>query len=73
VAVVVTALVLALLLVFILQNTKSVKVSYFTGHVTMPLGVALLLAAAGGALVAGLVASLRAWQLRRRHRRRPPP
>ena len=66
VAVVIVAVVLVLLLVFILQNTRSVKVSYFTANGTMPLGVALLLAAVGGVLVAGVVASLRIWQLRHR-------
>ena len=64
VAVVIAAVVLVLLLVFILQNTRSVKVSYFTVNGTMPLGVALLLAAVGGVLLAGVVASLRIWQLR---------
>ena len=58
--------VLTLLLVFVLQNTRSVKVSYFTVHGTMPLGVALLLAAVGGVLLASAVGSLRIWQLRRR-------
>ena len=66
VAVIVAALVLVLLLIFILQNTESVKVSYFTAEGTMPLGVALLLAAIGGILLAALVASLRIWQLRHR-------
>jgi lipopolysaccharide assembly protein A len=66
VAVVVAAVVLVLLLVFILQNTRSVKVSYFTVNGTMPLGVALLLAAVGGVLLAGVVSSLRIWQLRHR-------
>jgi uncharacterized integral membrane protein len=66
VAVIVSALVLVLLLIFILQNRESVEVSYFTADGTMPLGVALLLAAVGGILLAGLVASLRIWQLRRR-------
>jgi uncharacterized integral membrane protein len=66
VALVIATLVLVLLLVFILQNTESVKVSYFTADGTMPLGVALLLAAVGGVLLAGLVASLRIWQLRHR-------
>lgn len=58
--------VLVFLLVFILQNTKSVKVSYFVAHGTMPLGVALLLAAVGGVLLAVSVGSLRIWQLRHR-------
>jgi uncharacterized integral membrane protein len=73
------AVVLALLLVFILQNTRSVKISFFTANGTLPLGVALLLAAIGGLLLAGIVASLRIWQLRHRltgqrrllHRLRP--
>jgi uncharacterized integral membrane protein len=66
VAVIVAALVLVLLLIFILQNTESVKVSYFSASGTMPLGVALLLAALAGILFAALVASLRIWQLRHR-------
>jgi uncharacterized integral membrane protein len=58
--------VLTLLLVFILQNTKQVKISYFTAHGALPLGVGLLLAAIGGVLFAGVVGSLRIWQLRHR-------
>jgi putative membrane protein len=68
VAVIVAAIVFVLLLIFILQNTESVDVSYFGVHGTMPLGVALLLAAIGGILLAALVASLRIWQLRHRLR-----
>ena len=54
---------------FILENTQSVKVSYFGlgGH--LPLGVALLLAAIGGALLVGIVGTARIVQLRRRVRR----
>jgi uncharacterized integral membrane protein len=63
------ALVLVLLLIFILQNTRDVKVSYFTLTGTMPLGVALLLAAISGLLLAGGVASMRIWQLRHRIRK----
>jgi hypothetical protein len=37
--VIVGALVLVLLLVFILQNTRMVKISYFTATGIMPLGV----------------------------------
>ena len=66
VGVIIATLVLTLLLVFILQNTKRVKISYFTAHGAMPLGVALLLAAIGGVLFAGVVGSLRIWQLRHR-------
>jgi uncharacterized integral membrane protein len=64
--VMVGAVVLVLVLVFILQNTRSVKVSYFTLAGSMPLGIALLLATIGGLLLAGGIASLRIWQLRHR-------
>ena len=43
--VVAAALVLVLLLIFILQNTRSVKVTFFTVSGTVPVGVALLFAA----------------------------
>jgi len=59
--VIVFAVVLVLLLIFILQNTQSVQISYLgaTGHVS--LAVAMLLTAIAG--------SLRIWQLRRHLRR----
>jgi uncharacterized integral membrane protein len=65
------AIVLILLLVFILENTQSVKISFFgaSGHV--PLGVALLLAAICGALLTGIVGAARIFQLRRHVKRRP--
>ena len=66
VGVIVGVVVLAFLLTFIIQNGQSVKVSFFTANVKMPLGVALLLATVGGVLLAGIVASLRIWQLRHR-------
>jgi uncharacterized integral membrane protein len=62
-------IVLILLLVFILENTASVKITYFGAGFRMPLGVALLLAAIGGALLVGLVGTARIMQLRRRVRR----
>jgi uncharacterized integral membrane protein len=64
------AIVLILLLVFILENTASVKISYFGVGFRMPLGVALLLAAIGGALLVGIVGTARIVQLRRSVRRR---
>jgi uncharacterized integral membrane protein len=64
------AIVLILLLVFILENTKTVKISYFGAGFRMPLGVALLLAAIGGALLVGIVGTARIVQLRRSVRRR---
>jgi uncharacterized integral membrane protein len=63
------AVVLILLLVFILENTESVKISYFGAGFHLPLGVALLLAAIGGALLMGILGTARIVQLRRRVRR----
>jgi uncharacterized integral membrane protein len=64
VGVIVAVAVLVFLLEIIIQNARSVKVSFLTVSGYMPLGVALLLAAIAGVLLAGLVASLRIWQLR---------
>lgn len=63
------ALVLLLLLIFILENTQSVKVSFFgaDGHVS--LGVALLLSAVAGALIVGVTGAARITQLRARAKR----
>jgi putative membrane protein len=66
VGIVVAAVVLVLLLVFVLQNTRSVKVSYLGASGQIPLGVVLLLATVGGVLLSGAVASLRIMQIRRR-------
>jgi uncharacterized integral membrane protein len=65
------AIVLILLLVFILENTERVKISYFGASGHLPLGVALLIAAIGGALLIGIVGTARILQLRRhvRHQR----
>jgi uncharacterized integral membrane protein len=66
VGVIIGVVVLAFRLAFIIQNGQSVKVSLLTAHVKMPIGVALLLAAVGGVLFAGIVGSLRIWRLRHR-------
>lgn len=50
------AVVLVLLLVFILENSQRVDISYFGAHGHLPLGVALLLAA-----VLGIVLVVIAW------------
>jgi uncharacterized integral membrane protein len=66
------AVVLLLLLIFILENSKSVDVAYFGGHGHVPLGVALLLAAVLGILMVVIPGTARIVQLRltaRRHRR----
>ena len=62
------AIILILLLVFIIENTESVKIAYFGVGFHLPLGVALLLAAIGGALLVGIVGTARIVQLRRRVR-----
>jgi putative membrane protein len=66
------AVVLLLLLIFILQNSRTVEVGYFGAHGHLPLGVALLLAAVAGILLIALPGGARILQLRaiaRRHRR----
>ena len=65
------AIVLIVLLVFILENTASVKIGFFGASGHLPLGVALLLAAIGGALLTGIVGAARIVQLRRHVKRRP--
>jgi uncharacterized integral membrane protein len=63
------AIVLLLLLIFILENTEQVKISYFGVDGHLSLGVALLLAAVAGALIAALVGVARVAQLRAHARR----
>ncbi|HEX4659372.1 MAG TPA: lipopolysaccharide assembly protein LapA domain-containing protein [Streptosporangiaceae bacterium] len=66
------ALVLVLLLIFILENGQRVNVGYFGFHGRLPLGVALLLAAALGVLLVVIPGTGRIVQLRIvafRHRR----
>jgi len=66
------AIILLLLLIFILQNSQKVDVSYMGAHGHLPLGVALLLAAVCGVLLVVLAGTARISQLRataRKHRR----
>jgi uncharacterized integral membrane protein len=72
VALAVSAVVLILLLIFILENLKRADISLFGAHMSLPIGVALLLAAAAGALIVVIPGTARIVQLRmtaRRHRR----
>lgn len=72
VAVAFFAVVLLLLLIFILENGKTVDIAYLGAHGHLPLGVALLLAAVCGGLLTVLAGTARMAQLRaavRRHRR----
>jgi uncharacterized integral membrane protein len=72
VAVAVAIIVLVALLIFILQNQQQVTMSYFGATGQFPLGVLVLLAAAGGALLVIVLGFARIIQLRwlaRRDRR----
>lgn len=69
VAVVALIVLLVLLAVFVLQNTRSVQVTYFGWEVTAPLAAALLIATAVGGAIVVAAGSLRILQLRRRVRR----
>lgn len=72
IAVVFFAVILLLLLIFILQNGKTVEISYFGAHGHIPLGVALLFAAVCGVLLTIFAGVARISQLRsvaRKHRR----
>jgi len=58
-------LILIVLLIFITQNTASAQFSFLNLRWTLPLGVAILLAAIGGGLLTVLVGTARIFQLRR--------
>ncbi|GLW90203.1 LapA family protein [Actinokineospora globicatena] len=70
IGVIVFAAVLVLLLIFILQNTQPVLISYLGATGEVPLAVAMLLATAAGILLTAAAGSLRIRQLRRRLPRR---
>ncbi|ARK04353.1 MAG: LapA family protein [Cellulosimicrobium funkei] len=62
----VAALVLVALIVFMLQNTQLVIVSFLGWQGSVPLALALLIAGIGVGIVALVVGTLRIHQLRRR-------
>lgn len=64
------AIVLIALLIFILQNSQSVAIHYFTARGHLPLAVAMLFAAIAGVLLVAIPTGVRALQLRRSARRR---
>lgn len=70
VGIIVAIVVLVLLLIFILENLRDVTVTYFGASGQLPLGVALLFAAIGGALLVAMVGVVRLTQLRLNARRR---
>lgn len=65
---IVAAIVMILLLVFILQNLESVDIQLFAFHFSLPLGVALLLAALSAILIVAIPGAIRIMQLRRKLR-----
>jgi uncharacterized integral membrane protein len=73
VGLILSALVLLLLLVFILQNGEPVQISFFALEGVLPTGVALLLAAIAGILLVAIPGSIRILQLRRAARRGARP
>jgi uncharacterized integral membrane protein len=60
-----SAIVLIFLLVFILQNQDSVRITFLWFGGSLPVGVALLLAAIAGLLLVALPGGVRIMQLRR--------
>ena len=64
-ALIIGFLILILLLVFIMQNTDSTTINFFGWNWSLPLGVAILLAAVGGGLLTVAVGTARIVQLRR--------
>ncbi|RBM21098.1 DUF1049 domain-containing protein [Prauserella sp. PE36] len=69
VAAIVGVLVLILLLIFILQNQASATVNFLWMSGSLPVGVGVLLAAVGGALLVALLGAARILQLRHRFRK----
>lgn len=67
--VVALGVVLLLLVIFIAQNTQSVRVSFLGWSGSAPLAVSLLIATAAGLFLTAVAGSLRILQLRRRVRR----
>lgn len=70
VGIIISIVVLVLLLIFILENLRDVKVTYFGATGQLPLGVALIFAAIGGALLVAMVGVARLTQLRLNARQR---
>jgi uncharacterized integral membrane protein len=64
------ALVSVVLLVFMVQNTRPVQVTFLWMHGTVPLALALLIAGVGVAILGMVVGAARVTQLRRLSRRR---
>lgn len=66
VGVIALGIVLILLIIFVAQNTDPTTVRFLGWQAEIPVAVALLIAAVAGLFLAGIAASLRILQLRRR-------
>lgn len=67
-----SAVVLLFLLIFIVQNIEPTRIRFLGTEGTLPIGVALLFAAALGVLLVAIPGYLRILQLRRLARKRDP-
>jgi uncharacterized integral membrane protein len=65
----IAGLLLVVLIVFMLQNTRSVEVTFLGMHGNLPLAMALLVAAVGAAILTMVIGAARITQLRRFSRR----
>jgi uncharacterized integral membrane protein len=63
------ALLLVILIVFMLQNTRTVEISFLWLHGSVPLALGLLVASVGTAVATMIVGVARITQLRRQSRR----
>ncbi|WP_370969066.1 lipopolysaccharide assembly LapA domain-containing protein [Amycolatopsis sp. cg9] len=70
VAVIAGLVVLIVLLVFILQNLDPATVHFFGAEGSLPLAIAMLFSAIGGAVLVALIGGARILQLRKQARRR---
>jgi uncharacterized integral membrane protein len=66
---IIAAIVLIFLLVFILQNLETVEIDFLMFSGSLPIGVAMLLAAIGGILMVAIPGVARMIQLRRHTKR----
>jgi len=64
-ALIAAALVAVLLIVFLIQNTRSTEISFLWMTTNTPLAVALLIAAVGSVLLTLIIGTARITQLRR--------
>ena len=70
-----SAAALAVVMIFIIQNTRAVNISFLGAHLHLSLAVALILAVIAGALLMAAAGTARITQLRRiirRDRSKPP-